>query len=345
MASRYPRIRPFGPPLPSGELEAQLLAREVVRIAFYLPHDHPELAAGVGHALDSFMRAVGDIPGAISHAHFNDEECDRPLAESWDTIRELLRPEPERHFVDEYSEALAWMVEKRGYAMQLRLTAGEESTNGYQFCYQARIPLRTPLPGRVSLLSATVPTEYLEAHGAERVYELALDMATHLRFATGHAGLALHLYWPVPASNDATRSAVLLHPGFDLRPAWGLEKEMGHQIDGVHWLNFLTQPVLDQFGGVAGLRSRLFSPETCVRELVDERLVVSLGEWPDAGNLSSGQDLPAYRELARVLDPRLEPLPRMPPAPVGSEPSQQPRYSSMRFTAEEARRWWRRFLD
>ncbi|MFY0576656.1 type VI immunity family protein [Cystobacter fuscus] len=38
------------------------------------------------------------------------------------------------------------------------------------------------------------------------------------------------------------------------------------------------------------------------------RAVVALGPWPEAGDLRQGQTLPAYRELARVLEPWLEPF-------------------------------------
>jgi hypothetical protein len=34
-----------------------------------------------------------------------------------------------------------------------------------------------------------------------------------------------------------------------------------------------------------------------------ECVVVSLGERPDAGDLTTGKTLPAYRELAQVLEP------------------------------------------
>lgn len=78
-----------------------------------------------------------------------------------------------------------------------------------------------------------------------------------------------------------------------------------------------------------------------MHELDGERVIVSLGERPEAGDLTTGQTLPAYRELARLLEPWLEPL-RLSERNLSDEP---PRYSDMRFTEDEARRWWRRFLD
>jgi hypothetical protein len=57
---------------------------------------------------------------------------------------------------------------------------------------------------------------------------------------------------------------------------------------------------------------------------------VTLGTWPEAGDLAQGRDLPAYRELARVLEPWL----------FGCT-----NYRWSGYTHEETRRWWRRFLD
>lgn len=106
------------------------------------------------------------------------------------------------------------------------------------------------------------------------------------------------------------------------------------QVDGVHWLNFLGQPVLGELGGAAGLRTRLHSPTTTVQELEGERAVVTLGPRPEAGDLLLGQRLPEYRELARVLEPWLEPF--------------DPDFLFCTRHADdeaELRRWWRRFLD
>jgi hypothetical protein len=93
-------------------------------------------------------------------------------------------------------------------------------------------------------------------------------------------------------------------------------------------MNFLGPPTLKALGGAEGLRSRLHSPGTTVQTLDDERAVVTLGPWPEAGDLEQGRTLPEYRELARVLEPWL--------------------YESAGwrgFSADDLRRWNRRFLD
>ncbi|WP_245918973.1 type VI immunity family protein [Melittangium boletus] len=194
-------------------------------------------------------------------------------------------------------------MEKRGYATRLLLNGGASSRNGYELSYRARIPRRASSRASVSLLCATLPTEYIEEHGERRVRELAMEMGSMLRFASGHAGLALRLYWPL--CDDARRAR---YPGWSVCPSESDEQWRGTRLDGVHWLNFLGPPVLDELGGVHSLRARLRSSQTSVQELGGRRAVVSLGEWPELGGFFIGDVLPAYREFARELEPWLAPL-------------------------------------
>jgi hypothetical protein len=350
MARHYPRLRLRG--IPSGRWKfydgelprarRELLAREVVRITFYMPHEHPDLSVGVSHAIDSYMRAVGQGPKTINSIHFSHDEGARLTAERWSWVHRFLQATKRWSFPDDYDASERREIEKRGFERGLLFTAGDDNPNGYQLEYRARIPWR-PAPEEtiVSLLTATLPIEYLEEHGPARVRGLALDMASQLLFASGHAGLALHLYRDLRRSEDAFRAEALRYPGIDLRAAWLHEKWMGHRVDGVHWLNFLGPPLLTQLGGAAALRSRLHSAATTLVELDEARVVVSLGEHPEAGDLTNGTTLPAYRELAEVLKPWLEPL-FLPRTTATVDP---PRYTLLRLTEDEARRWWRRFLD
>ena len=105
---------------------------------------------------------------------------------------------------------------------------------------------------------------------------------------------------------------------------------IGTQLRGPAWLTFLGQPLLGELGGVEGLRAHLHAPETTVQDLSQERAVVTLGPWPEAGNTEQGQFLPAYQELARVTEPWLY---HRPPALDSS------------FPPQDWRRWERRFLD
>nr|WP_095990740.1 type VI immunity family protein [Cystobacter fuscus] len=288
------------------------------------------------------MRAVGEGPKTINYVSRSYDEGSALTAEQWGWARLLLQNTRRWSFPDDYEDWAQREIEKRRFERGLLFTGGSGNRNGYEFEYKARIPWRpAPETTFVSLLTATLPIEFLERHGPGPVRRLVLDMASQLRFASGHAGLALRLYWWLPRADEALRIGPLRYPGLDLRDAWRHENQMGFQVDGVHWLNFLGSPVLTQLGGAEALRSRLRSAGTTVVPLDDERAVVSLGERPEVGDLSAGKTLPAYRELAQVLEPWLEPLFLGPSGDIAGET----RYTSLLLTEGEARRWWRRFLD
>ncbi|MGZ3456979.1 MAG: type VI immunity family protein [Archangium sp.] len=310
------------------------------RFAFYMPHDHPDIGLGVSHAIDSYMRAVGQGPRTITHAYIDDDEGAPLTAARWETIRRILRNPKRLYFPDDYSEASRWRIEKLGFRLGLLFTGGYGIRNGYEMEYKARIPVRPESENMgLSMLTATVPIEYLEEHGPGRMRQLALDMASHLPFSCGHAGLALRIHrWGLRPKDPAFRAEVQRYPGIDIRGNWRFEEWMGLRVDGVHWLNFLGPPFVQQLGGAAALRSGLHSPETTLVKLDAERVVVSLGERLALGDLAGGKPLPSYRELARVLEPWLEPIEGL---PFGG-PSKR---NWLSLTEEEARRWWRRFLD
>lgn len=335
----YPRVRISGPITTSSWtpetgtveiVEHRLLVRDVFRIVFFLPHDHSDIAAGVSHALDIYLRAVEGRPAALSEYICCGGEAFKLGERGWELIRETLRPK-ERTFFEDYPRHEARLAEKEGASPYFAIYGARES--GYCFDYRARLPFRETPRDYVSVLRVTLPTECLEERGPGFMRELALDMAARLPFASGHAGLSLDVAHVSAELLAALRPLMIRHPGFDLRNA-NIRDFMGTRVDGVHWLNFVGQPVLGGLGGAAGLRARLQSSTSTLQEMEGERAVVTLGPQPDAGDLSQGQMLPEYRELARVLEPWLEPF--------------DPDFLSSTRQAddEEAlRRWWRRFLD
>jgi hypothetical protein len=61
-----------------------------------------------------------------------------------------------------------------------------------------------------------------------------------------------------------------------------------------------------------------------------DRAVITLGPWPEAGDTERGDTLPAYRELARVLEPWL---------------FREPNGNMSGLPRQDVPRWERRFLD
>jgi hypothetical protein len=194
-------------------------------------------------------------------------------------------------------------------------------------------PTFGPQPDAVRAVEFRLPTEYLEEHGPGRVRELALELASALPFASGHAGLAFHAMLDVAGVDDEIKKWCFRYPGLDIIALDTLAFHLGTQVRAPSWLTFLGQPVLGELGGASGLRARLHSEGTTVQELEGERAVVTLGPWPEAGDTEQGQTLPAYRELVRVLEPWLYFRKELPGVVV------PPDYSYY------LDRWERRFLD
>ena len=335
MTKHYPRIRPRGVHPLDREHGERLLAREVIHFTFYLPHDHPHLAAGVSRAFDCYIQAVGEGPATFNSCSFGSSSHGPLTAERWGRIRQLLLPDrPFRYAEDCTDEYRLGEMEKSGHETWIHLGGPLGELTGFKLTYSARIPSRDrgPSDHDVSYLEGTLPTEYLEEHGPSRVRQLALELASGLPFATGHMGLSFDSVIGDVFFTPRLRDELLRHPGLSINhgsPAsW-----MGSRVDGVHWLNFLGPPVLAELGGVAALCSRLHSPDTTVQELDAERAVVTLGAWPEAGDLAQGNGLSAYHEFARVLEPWLD------------NPFNAPTFRIEGFTREEALRWARRFLD
>jgi hypothetical protein len=302
MSEHYPRIRIL---TESGAL----LVREGLSINFYMRRSHAEVASAVMHSLEAYLRAMGPRALGLYAAEGEWRELDD---EGWSSTRRRI-------------------LEGTSALIDLRDVSGSE--NRYRFEYYGR-PLDAPSwgerPGMVCALSFGLPTEYLEQHGPARLRELALELAEPLPFNSGHAGLVFNCETDVVGVKQEIRRRCFRYPGMDIPSLSRLSRYLGVRVRGPSWLTFLGQPVLGELGGAAGLRSRLRSPESTVRELDGERAVVTLGTWPEAGDTEQGQALPTYRELARVLEPWL----------YHQKPVVDPS-----FPAEDMLRWERRFLD
>ncbi|QSQ28393.1 DUF3396 domain-containing protein [Pyxidicoccus parkwayensis] len=183
-------------------------------------------------------------------------------------------------------------------------------------------------PTRVCAVSFWLPTEYLEEHGPGHVRELALELAAPLPFCSGHAGFTFNTGHDLLYARPELRKLLFLHPGMDAPRLGTLAMELGTKVRAPSWLTFLGEPVLGELGGASGLRARLHSPDVTVQELEGERVVVTLGPQPEAGE--EGRMPPAYRELARVLEPWL---------------FHEKYLLDSSLTEEELRRWERRMLD
>lgn len=302
MTEHYPRIRVRAE-------HGALLFREGLSLCFYIQRHHRQIAEQVWSVLQVYQRAVG--PHALSVYPVDDDW--EPLDDAgWERIRsKLLNPQ---------------------FAL-IRLH--DTGTEQHQYCFNYRgrpvgDPSESSFPGTVCALECWLPTEFLELHGPKRVRALALEMAALVPFCSGHVGLAFNGELDIATVPAELRRYQFRYPGLDIVHLGRYASFLGTRVPGPHWMTFLGPPVLGSLGGAATLRTRLKSPSTTVQELDAERAVVTLGEWPEAGDTDQGLLLPEYREFARVLEPWTY---------------FEEHLTGNKYAWEERRRWERRFLD
>jgi hypothetical protein len=306
MTARYPRLLEY-----TDHGRGWVSFRVGLSLCFYTCRPHEEIAPSVMRAMEIYLEAVG--PKALIRYCGYEEETQLLDAAGWEWVRREMSRHREGGFAD------------------LRDHASEER---YRFRYQGSDLEPGPdtlRRGPVNFTIFWLPTEYLEAHGPARVRGLAVTLASELPFDSGHAGLSFNSDRVFGETDIAIKGYCFRYPGIDIPQVGGVDMLLGTRIDGVHWLNFLGPVALKRLGGAQALRAHLSSPGTTVQELGEDRALVTLGEWPDAGDLQAGRVLPAYRELAHVLEPCLF--------------EQTGEYWPGVFSHEERLRWGRRFLD
>ncbi|WP_050791913.1 DUF3396 domain-containing protein [Stigmatella aurantiaca] len=278
-------------------------------MTFYMKPPHQELVSGVLGALEAYQRAVG----FQSLGLFATEEGDWKALDhaGWNQIQRKL-------------------LEKRSPLITLQESSETECR--YAFFYfgkDATYADRMNEPGAMSEATFWLPTELLDAQGPERVRSLAQEVASLLPWHSGYCGLSFNGDLDVSSDLHALTQYGMRHPGIDIPSPDGHSWDIGNQLGGPYWMNFLGPSVMASLGGEWGLRTRLQNPATLVQAWEGGKAIVTLGAQPEAGDTTHGETLPAYRELARLL-----------------EPWRYRRKWSIPSSAEqELRHWERRFLD
>jgi hypothetical protein len=277
-------------------------------ICFYMRRTHKELGASVLRALEIYRRAVG--PQAVAWYADDQEDWSELDDHGW----EFIGGSCSRPGSPSLSCGMGW--KERASSVSTTTDTG----------------LKNPADaGRTDLVSAVrfwLSTEYLEEHGPARVQALAVALARELPFDSGHAGLSFNAEEGL-RTFEHIRQVCFQYPGMDIPDLSSASMHLGTRLRGVHWVNFLGPAVLDELGGVQGLRTHLTSPGITVEPFGAQGACIVLGEWPEAGDTEQGRQLPAHRELARVLEPWLY-------------HRKSPFHD---FTEEDTLRWERRFLD
>jgi hypothetical protein len=163
-----------------------------------------------------------------------------------------------------------------------------DDVGGYNFEYEG-LWLDAPLfydQDATCAVTFTLPTEYLVEHGPAQVRSLALELARELPFSFGYASFALVApsgQWFM--AHPKVRELRDRYPGLDIYRLGETSQHIGTNARGAYWLTFLGLPLLGRLGGLEVLRRRLPFPDVSLHTLPPlegERVLVTLGEWPQA---------------------------------------------------------------
>jgi hypothetical protein len=266
-----------------------LVARDGVVICFFMRRSHREVAPAVWRALQTYLRAV---PPHSLNWYGSDDGDTLPLDEKgWNHIRYQILERP-------------W-----GGAWIVNLEEKDDEAGGYLFEYYGRkldAELLAGDEGATSGMMFSFPTEYLLEHGPGHLRALALEMARDLQLSFGYASLAIvapHGLW-----FSVRREVVGLlsrYLGLDVFHLSRTSGNIGTRARGAYWLTFLGQPLLGELGGEQTLREKLNFPEVSFEPMEGERLLITLGEWPEVIDTTQEVYVPQYRALAHLLEPFL----------------------------------------
>ena len=266
----------------------RVVLRDGLLFCFFMRRSHGDVAASLWRAVQTYRRALPSQ--ALAWYAMPDGER-APLDEAgWESVRKELLETPyptgsEARLQESHTEVGAYNFEYSGKWLDAPTWQGHEDA--------------------VSAAAFTLPTEFLLEHGPAHVRDLALTLAAELPWSFGYVSPAFISPGGIRgAARQAIQELCLRYPGLDaynLRPT---ARSIGTRARGAYWLTFLGKPLLNQLGGPEPLRQRL-PPSLSLQSLDDERLMLSLGEWPRPGDANAQDELSSYRALAEVLEPHL----------------------------------------
>lgn len=266
-------------------MDDSVVARDGIVVSFFIHREHEEVAPAIWRALHTYLHAVP--PNSLNWYGAEDGDT-LPLDDKgWALIRQQLIERP-------------W-----GGTWAIDLVEDASETRGYQFEYYGR-RLDDPFyEDPATAVSFTFPTEYLLEHGPDHLRALVFKLAWELPFSFGYASLAVvkhHGIWGAP-DFELLEAFLTRYLGMDFYHVADTSSRIGTQARSASWLTFLGQPLLGRLGGIESLRRALPFPEVSVLSLDSQRLMITLGEWPDAIDTERGGIPPQYRALALQLKP------------------------------------------
>ncbi|QSQ19482.1 DUF3396 domain-containing protein [Pyxidicoccus parkwayensis] len=266
----------------------RVVLRDGLLFSFFMRRSHGDVAAGLWRAMQTYRTA---IPAQALNGYVMPNGEWAPLDDAgWESVRDEVLQSPwptgsEVRLQESHDEVGAYNIEYSGKWLDAPAWQGHEEA--------------------VSAAAFTLPTEFLLEHGPVHVRELALSLAAELPWSFGYVSPALISPGGLrSAARQAAQELCLRFPGLDVYNLRPTARSIGTRARGAYWLTFLGQPLLGQLGGTESLRQRLPS-SVSFHPVGSERILLSLGEWPLAGETSAQDDMSPYRAVARMLEPHL----------------------------------------
>jgi hypothetical protein len=264
-----------------------LVARDGVILCFFMRRSHGEIAPAVWRALQTYLRS---IPPHSLNWYGSDDGDSLPLDDKgWEHIRNKILERPQ------------------GNARIVELEEDCSEVGGYHFEYQGRrldAPIFSHDENSTTGIAFSFPTEYLLEHSPSHLRALALELARELPFSFGYSSLAFvspRGFWY--SAHQELLAPLSRYAGLDLYHLSDTSRIIGTGARGAYWLTFLGQPLRGQLGGIERLRQELSFLEVSFQPLEGDRLLLTLGEWPDAIDTTQAPILPHYQTLAHLLEP------------------------------------------
>lgn len=291
-------------------------ALEVVdslRMVFFLERDECNHFAAVMAAVGEFVSGIG--LDAL-HAYVDEEGDTRPLTMDVSSfIEQKLGSIPD------------------GEIIELRVLDHEQRGNVHALHYLHDPNIDSSVwPDEKSVISFRIGTARALEVGWEEIDMFVRRLTRVLPYVSGYVSPAL-AYQPFTShAYQHIHRYIHRYPGFDVVDPPTVAWDIGDRLLGPYWINIVGRGASRVLGGVGGLQDML-GPEFEVAPCGRDGVIVKIGAVPGVGDINRGDDLPAYRKLAKVI------------APILHDPSMQYLYDADGTVNRELQRaWHRRFL-
>jgi len=292
----------------------QLIVADGFVANFFIPSSHREIAYNVVEVLKMYRELVGDA----ALRWYVDPEGDF-VALTNDAYQRIL---------DELRDIQTWEH------YRIELEDSTQDVSGFRFCYlghNLHAQIFTKWPDIVSVLSCWFPTEYGRTIGTKSIRDFVIAVANQLPIGFGYGSLAFN-YATGTGERDAFSAIKRLcfrYPGIDVHEVACTTMDIGWRARGAYWVTVLGTELLLRLGGKDIVLERLHEMGVGTQQLGDDKIVITLGDFPKPGDTNRRMFLPEYRELAKILEDVTH--------------IEQVAFSG--FSPDDQERWARRFLN